>query len=292
MTPDEARLLALAAVRRIGVLEAPLHVEERNARTVVVFPHYVAWVAHDEVGEGKLALERRVLRLLGSRLPVPLPTPLLDEGPVCLRTKLEGRAGPDHHRRVMADPSLVGPWADELSALAVAVHAAFSSSEQAMLVAGGLPTVPFLDLDDVLRAAEALPSRGLAFALVKAHRAQVVTHSDRTFLHGDLGSHNFLVDERGRVVGLFDVEEACVGDRHHDLRWLPSYGNGFLSRFLARYRQGSGALVDERRVRRLHALAALEQYGWGLRAPSQHHRTGRSLVETRAWALQAVDEAI
>ena len=70
MTPDEARSLAVAIARRIGVIEDPLYVEERNFRTVVVFPHYVAWVAHDELGEGKLTLERKILRLLSSRLAV------------------------------------------------------------------------------------------------------------------------------------------------------------------------------------------------------------------------------
>ena len=130
-----------------------------------------------------------------------------------------------------------------------------------------------------------------AAAIGTIYNQQVVAPSDRTFLHGDLGSHNLLVDERGRVVGLFDLEEACVGDRHHELRWLPSYGEDFVSRFLARYREGGGALVDERRVRRLHALVALEQYGWGLREPSQHHRTGRTLEQTRGWALRAVEAA-
>ena len=160
MTPDEARSLAVAIARRIGVIEDPLYVEERNFRTVVVFPHYVAWVAHDELGEGKLTLERKILRLLSSRLAVAVPTPLLEGGRVCLRTKLEGRPGLEHHRRVMADPSLVAAWADDLSALAIAVHTVLSVSEQAALVADGLPSVPALDLDDVMRAAEALPSRG------------------------------------------------------------------------------------------------------------------------------------
>ena len=48
--------------------------------------------------------------------------------------------------------------------------------------------------------------------------------------------------------------------------------------------------VDVTRVRRIHALAALEQLGWGLRAPTEHVRTGRTLDETRAWAERAVDE--
>ena len=33
-----------------------------------------------------------------------------------------------------------------------------------------------------------------------------------------------VVDERGRITGAFDIEEAALGDRHHDMRWLPSYG--------------------------------------------------------------------
>ncbi len=48
MTLDEARSVAVASARRIGAEEDPLYLEQRNFRTVVIFPHYVAWVAHDE----------------------------------------------------------------------------------------------------------------------------------------------------------------------------------------------------------------------------------------------------
>jgi hypothetical protein len=75
------------------------------------------------------------------------------------------------------------------------------------------------------------------------------------------------VDGNGRISGLFDFEEACFGDRHHECRWLPSFGEDFMARAFATYQEGTGALVDVERVRRLHALVAMAQVGWGLRAP-------------------------
>jgi len=75
-----------------------------------MFPRHLAYAAHDGLGEARPAVERPVLR-----------------------------AGVEHHRRVMADPSHVVAWADELSALATDVHTAFSEDEQVALVAEGQP---------------------------------------------------------------------------------------------------------------------------------------------------------
>ena len=88
-----------------------------------------------------------------------------------------------------------------------------------------------------------------------------------------------------------DFEEVCVGDRHHEFRWMPSYGEPFLLRALDVYRERTRATIDVARVRRLHALVALEQFGWGLREPDEHRRTGRTLADTRAWAECALDTA-
>jgi hypothetical protein len=55
------------------------------------------------------------------------------------------------------------------------------------------------------------------------------------------------------------------------------------------YRRASGTALDAYRVRRLHALVAIEQLGWGVREPEQHHRTGRTIEQTRAWACTALD---
>ena len=191
----------------------------------------------------------------------------------------------------MKDPAVAAAYAVEIGTLCAAIHGALSASEVDALVATGLPTTPVLDLDDVLRAAGTFvdPRAGRALALVDAHRAWSVPPTDCTFLHGDLGSHNLVVDDDRRISGLFDFEEACFGDRHHEFRWLPSFGEDFMARALATYRQRTGALVDVERVRRLHALVAMAQLGWGLRAPDEHHRTGRIVAQTRRWAEGAID---
>ena len=136
-----------------------------------------------------------------------------------------------------------------------------------------------------------MADRAIALALIEAHRAQVVAPADRTFLHGDVGSHNLVVDGNGRIAGLFDFEESAAGDRHHEMRWLPSYGDRFVRRVLEAYRARTGAAIDEVRLNRAHALAALAQYGWALRRPDEHHRTGRTPDQTRAWAIEAVTRA-
>src|SRR5712692_1931390 len=152
-------------------------------------------------------------------------------------------------------------------------------------LAGRLPvSIPSsVDLDDARRGAAALSS-------IKAQRLvdSYEPDEDRTFLHGDLGSHNVVVDGQGQIVGLYDFDETCVADRHHEFRWLPSYGEANLAVALAVYQAKTGVVVDIARVRRVHALAALEQYGWGLRAPEEHHRTQRTLAQTGVWAERAV----
>src|SRR5437870_4855460 len=56
-------------------------------------------------------------------------------------------------------------------------------------------------------------------------------------------------------------------------------------------RARTDAVIDEVRLKRAHALAALAQYGWALRRPDEQHRTGRTPDQTRAWAIEAVTRA-
>jgi aminoglycoside phosphotransferase (APT) family kinase protein len=176
-------------------------------------------------------------------------------------------------------------WARQFGMLFAAVHTALAADAQDTLIAAGLPTRPAVDLDDARRGATALSS-------IKAQRLvdSYEPGEDRAFLHGDLGSHNVVVDGQGHIVGLYDFDEACVADRHHEFRWLPSYGEANMAVALAIYREKTGIAVDVPHVRRVHALAALEQYGWGLRDPEEHRRTRRTLAQTRAWAECAVDD--
>ena len=282
---------AVALAIRAGVDAPVVRAEARDERVVIEFPAHIAWVALGTSASARLRLEDAVLRVLRGRLPVAIPMPILASEEVCLRTKVSGQSGLEFHQSVMKDPALGAAYAVEIGTLCAAIHSALPGSEVDALVAAGLPTTPVLDLDDVLRAARAFgePRAGRALALVDSYQARSVTRTDCTFLHGDLGSHNLIVDDDGRISGLFDFEEACFGDRHHEFRWLPSFGEDFMARAFAAYQQEKDAIVDVDRVRRLHALIAMAQLGWGLRAPDQHHRTGRTVAETRHCAERAVD---
>ena len=283
--------MAVALAVRAGVDARVVRAEARDARVLVEFPAHIVWIAQGPAATARLRLEDIVLQTLQDRLPVAIPRPILAGERMCLRTRVSGRSGLEFHRVAMSDPALGAAYAVEIGTLAAAIHRALSASECQALSVAGLPSSPALDLDDVLRAASSLDNARarLAFALVDAHRAQAATPADYAFLHGDLGSHNLVLDDKGRISGLFDFEEACLGDRHHEFRWLPSFGEDFMARALATYRRKTDARVDVGRVRRLHALCAMAQLGWGLRAPDQHHRTGRTLAQTRAWAEGAID---
>ena len=250
MNARHAAALAMSVARRAGITDPPLSVQVRAARTVIVFSTHVAFVAHDAATKRRMAVERLTLHRLAGRLPVAIPVPVLADGPVCLRTKVVGGSGLLHHEYALADRSIGDAYADDHAALCAASHTAFSSNELDALVAAGLPAAAQLDLDDVVRGAEAMPDRARALALVEAHRAQVIAPADRTFLHGDVGSHNLVVDGNGRISGLFDFEESAAGDRHHEMRWLPSYGDRIVRRVVEVYRARPGVVIDEVRLRR------------------------------------------
>jgi len=285
--------MAVALAGRAGVDARIVRAEARDARVVVEFPAHIVWIAQGAAAAARLRLEDFVLRTLQGRLPVAIPQPLLASDGMSLRTRVSGRSGLEFHRAAMSDPALGAAYAVELGTLAAAIHRALSASECQALAVAGLPSRLAIDLDDVLRAASTLDRARarLTFALVDAHEAQAVMPADSAFLHGDLGSHNLVFDDEGRISGLFDFDEASLGDRHYEFRWLPSFGADFMARALARYRDKTDATIEVERVHRAHALSAMAQLGWGLRAPDQHHRTGRTLAQTRAWAERTLDAA-
>jgi aminoglycoside phosphotransferase (APT) family kinase protein len=257
--------MAVALAARAGVDARIVRAEARDARVVVEFPAHIVWIAQGAAAAARLRLEDFVLRTLQGRLPVAIPQPLLVSEGMSLRTRVSGRSGRELHRAAMTDPALGAAYAVDLGTLAAAIHRALSASECQTLTVAGLPSRLAIDLDDVLRAASTLDGARLTLALVDAHEAQAVMPADSAFLHGDLGSHNLVFDDEGRISGLFDFDEASLGDRHYEFRWLPSFGEDFMARALARYREKTDATIEVGRVRRAHALAAMAQLGWGLR---------------------------
>ena len=77
--------------------------------------------------------------------------------------------------------------------------------------------------------------------------------------HGDPGLHNRAIDiETGRLLGLFDFEEAALDDRHADLFGLHSYGDAFVGWALDAYAAASGVRPSVQRAALHHLLGVFE----------------------------------
>jgi aminoglycoside phosphotransferase (APT) family kinase protein len=263
----------------------PKRVERRGSRALAELADRIAWVPLDDVGRMEIAREDRVLRAVAkvAGAPVAFPHVIASDARGSVRTRLEGFPALKVHRQLLENELRTRAFAAELAGLAVWLHRV-PAAELA------LPGAQFNDGE--VRAGIEHVARfeanygALASGVLDVEQPRC---AGDTFLHGDLGSHNLLLDSRGHASGLVDFADARAGDRHYELRWLPSYGELFLASFVDAYRRASGVALDTYRVRRLHALVALEQLGWGVREPEQHHRTGRTLDQTRQWACAALD---
>jgi aminoglycoside phosphotransferase (APT) family kinase protein len=282
---DDAALLEIG--RSLAGAE-PTRLERRGHRALVEAGAYIAWIALDEAGAQEIAREDAVLECLPAPAPVKFPQVVARTAAASLRTRLEGYPALKAHRALLENEMRTRAFAAELAGLAVWLHR--------LEVPVALPPAAYTDAE-VLAGVQAMaafdPAYGArAAGLLETEQprlAGAAAEGGAVFLHGDFGSHNLLLDSRGHSFALVDFADARRGDRHYELRWLPSYGELFFSCFVDAYRRASGVSLDAYRVRRLHALVALEQYGWGVREPHEHHRTGRTLEQTRAWVCSALD---
>lgn len=162
-----------------------------------------------------LRVERRLLALLGPRLPVAVPEMTLhttpDTGVYALYRRLPGRAA------ACADaPALAADVARALTAL----HAVEPTDALVL----GLVAPGKLDLDVLADRAAAevvplLPWEGIA-ALHDAFATLREPPPAEVVVHGDLGESNLLVDDTGALSAVIDWSDAHVGDPAMDLAWF------------------------------------------------------------------------
>ena len=62
--------------------------------------------------------------------------------------------------------------------------------------------------------------------------------------------------------------ELALRDRHHDFKYLPSYGERMLARVVERYRERSGVALSVERIRLVHLATALSFWPWRERGPA------------------------
>ncbi len=239
----------------------------------------VAWYVGDQhvlrlplhpLARQQMEVERRLLTRLAGKLGLETPVPIATDG------MAENPRGADLCRMA---PGRALDWKEwgRLSAGEKAqlflpfgrflahLHAEIPANEASRL---GIPDYVAPEIE-WLRDRLAQPlSRPKHTRLLDAISAAVPTLASpgapRALLHNDLSHHNIGFDPKSREpVGVFDFGDACVGDRHRDLRYDP--GLPANDETVVRVYQGeSGVQISRARQRAWHALSALENYAYSL----------------------------
>jgi aminoglycoside phosphotransferase (APT) family kinase protein len=278
----------------VGVAPEELQLTRRDWRWQATLPgERMLHIPVDALGARRLAGERRLLRALAPRVSFAVPDPLgpLD-GPLDLRRRVAGDTGMRLHWSTLEDPARAERYAEDLARVLAELHGAFAPAE---LRAVAPPP-------DVVEYPRPVPGlRAVVASLPADIHARLHAALDRyatldpdgpepVLVHGDLGTHNLAFDpETRRVVGLFDFEGATAHDRHHDFKYLPSFGPRVMRRVLDGYRARSGATIDVGRVRLVHLATALSFWAWREADPDGHDaRSGRDRDQALAWVGHAL----
>ncbi|HEX8002496.1 MAG TPA: phosphotransferase [Mycobacteriales bacterium] len=236
MTAD---LATLAAAHPAIAFEDARLVETGWDFVVVDTGRWVFRLPRAEWAADHLRVERRLLALLGPRLPVPVPEmslhSLADGTPYALYPRLPGTPS------TCAEAAAV---AGDVAAFLTALHA----TEPADALILGLDAPGKLDLDVLARRATAEVVPLLPWASVSAlHEAFAVLREPvpvETVVHADLGEANLLV-AGGRLTGVLDWSDAHVGDPAMDLTWfVQCLGVAGAREALAAYAPPDGVPLD------------------------------------------------
>lgn len=272
----------------------------RQWRWLIGLPAHVGFVAVDQAGwvrlEHEAALVQALQPAVGDRLPpVTVHDPQIR---LHLRQRVPGLVGHDVERLVFGLPALPpsqdryldgcpltpagARFAEDLGRTLAQVHASVPVSQARGLGLAARTAATTLDaagrvLVDHVQA----PTLRNAFEHLRRWWAQRTY--DSVPVHGDPHLFNVVVDPgNGSLRALLDLDEAHLGAREEDLRYLCSNGVPFARRALAAYRETAGVDVDETEVWRFHVRAAVEHLAWvPVHAPRFPHIV--------AWAQAAID---
>ncbi len=286
-------------LREVGVeVEADaVAVERRGDRVLARLPgERIAWFAMTPDAAARLAIEDRVLSLVGARCSFRVPA-VLAAGPDgwTLRTAVPGTADPfGFAARLKAEPGLVPGFGRALAMALAEQHARIAASD----VAGWLPTAPPWPppLDDVeARVRRVVDDAGLLGRIARllgAGRALDAQDEDRAVVHGDFGLHNVAVDPAtGAALGVFDYGDAAWADRHLDFRYLvfAAVPDALLDAAMAAYRGATGIALDRHRVLVRNALAAVAYLADRAGHGADEVVAGRTLAGDLRWTAWALD---
>ena len=211
MTVD---LAALSAAHPAIDLSAAVVVDTGWDHTVVDTGAWVFRIPRRPAVAAMLRVERRLLALLGPRLPVPVPD-------LSLHTTADGTLY-GLYPRLPGEPAAcadAGPLTGDVATLLTALHAV----EPADALLLGLEAPGKLDLAVLAGRATAEVVPLLPWESVDALHAAFATLREpppaECVIHADLGESNLLV-AGGRLAGVIDWSDAHVGDPAMDLTWF------------------------------------------------------------------------
>ena len=294
LTPE----IACEALRGAGLACSPdeIRIVAREERWAVVLPgERLAWFPAPQSASRRLAVERRVLRLLAERCSFRVPrTLLVSEAGFEVRQMVPGRCDPwGLFERCKRDSGLARRVGRSLGAILAEQHTAIGEPE----VTGWLPRrVAWPERSDWIREqlAGVVDEDDLVVIMertIERYEAVVVDDGDRVLVHGDVGLHNLALDpETDAVTGIFDYDGAAWADRHHDFRYLlfDVGREDMLDAALGVYEPAIGRTLDRDRIRLYNAACAISYLAFRSGTPPEQKSCGRTLAEDLRWVRTAL----
>jgi hypothetical protein len=281
------------ALRGAGITCSPedLQIVAREERSAVSLPgERIAWFPASELGNKRLAVERRVLRLLAERCSYQAPRILFVSA--CgfdVRQMVPGRCDPwGLFDRCKADSRLAQRIGRSIGAILAEQHAKIAEVD----VAGWLPQcIAWPEPSHWIH--ERLPQVvnnhaliGVMEEVIERYEAVPVGVTDRALVHGDVGLHNLAFDlATDTVNGIFDYDSAAWADAHHDFRYLlfDVEREDMLDSALEIYEPATGRQISRDRVRLYNAACAISYLAFRTGTPSDQRSCGRTLAEDLRW---------
>jgi hypothetical protein len=270
----------------------------REERWAVSLPGArVAWFPASESGNKRLAVERRVLRLLAERCSFQAPRILLvSDCGFDIRQMVPGRCDPwGLFHRCKADSRLAQRIGHSIGAILAEQHANIVEAD----VAGWLPRrVAWPEPSDWIceRLRQVVDDRALIRVMeqvIERYEAAPVGGKDRALVHSDVGLHNLAFDPRtDSVAGIFDYDGAAWADRNHDFRYLlfDVDREDMLDSALEVYEPATGHQIDRDRVRLYNAACAISYLAFRIGTPPDQRSCGRTLAEDLRWVRTALSK--
>ena len=289
---------ACEALRSADLLCSPeqIEIERRDERWAVFLPgERIAWFPASDLGSRRLALERRVLRLVGQRCSFQVPRPLwMSHSGIDVRQMVPGRCDPATlFQRCQIDVALARRVGEAIGAMLAQQHTRITADdvgqwlprrvrwpERAEWIRERLPAVT--DDRDLLHRIDEVIDR---------YDAVTVDPADLVLVQGDVGLHNVALDPHTDAInGMFDYDGAAWADRHHDFRYLRfDVGRDDMLDAACRvYEAAVNRSIDRARVDLYNAMCAISYLAYRNGIPPEREWCGRTLAGDLAWVRDAI----